>query len=126
MIPKRMVTIVLQRDGEVCQLALPGCQYQASVADHRANRGSGGSSVLDDPVNLIAACGLCNGRKETATGSELEMLRERYVRIEKAATNEDTLIRARATPVKYRDGRWYLLDSAGGRTYLREVQSVAY
>lgn len=121
MIPKRIVRIVLERDGEVCQLALPGCQYHATVADHRANRGSGGSSVLDDPVNLIAACGLCNGRKETATDSELESLRNRYVRISKAATNDDTLIRARATPVQYRDGRWYLLDSAGCRTYLREV-----
>lgn len=121
MIPKRTVQLVLARDGEICQLNLPGCTYTATVADHRANRGMGGSKELNDPVCLVAACVSCNGLKETVTGDVLDVLVERGVRVRRAATNRDTLMRCLAMPVRYRHGDWYLLRSDGGRTYLREV-----
>ena len=121
MIPRRMVRLVLERDGEVCQLVLPGCTYLATVADHRANRGAGGSSLLDSPVNLVAACVTCNGLKETVHGDALQRLKDRGVRVMRAATNAKTLTNALAMPVQYRDGRWYLLDAVGGRQHIREV-----
>lgn len=122
MIPKRIVKLVLERDGQVCQLNLSGCAYVATVADHRSNRGAGGSTVLNDPACLIAACGLCNGRKEDANRVERELLEWRGIRVQKAATNDATLLRCLATAVRYRNGDWYQLDSDGGRRYLREVK----
>lgn len=124
-IAARTVKLVLERDGHICQIGLPGCTYTATVADHRANRGMGGSKELNDPACLIAACGLCNGAKETADGYVLENLIERGIRVRQSATNRDTLMRCLAMPVLYRHGDWYLLDSQGGRTYLREVNRVA-
>lgn len=121
MIPKRIVKQVIDRDGGICQINLPGCTFEATVADHRANRGMGGSKELNDPVCLLAACVTCNGAKETVTGDVLKLLIYRGVRVRRAATNRDTLIRCDATPVLYRHGDWYLLRSDGGRTYLREV-----
>lgn len=119
MIPKRTVRLVLERDGQVCQLNLDGCTYVATVADHRANRGMGGSKLLDNPVNLIAACEKCNGAKENATGDVLDLLIRRGVRVLRAATTERTVRRAALTLVTYRDGRLYQLDGVGGREHIR-------
>lgn len=118
-ISPRMVELVLERDGEVCQLALNGCTYQATVADHRANRGMGGSPALNSPVNLIAACGVCNGAKEAVSGAEYDRLIAHGLRILRAATTARTLERAAATPVTYRHGDRYILRPDGGRTIVR-------
>jgi hypothetical protein len=103
---------IIRRDGFFCLMALPGCNGEAQTTHHRANRGSGGSTVLDDPVNLVAVCVRCNGRAEDA-GAILRMdLIERGLRVEKAATNEQTLARSRSTSVEYLDGeRFYLLSA---------------
>lgn len=115
-IPRPMVGIVIDRDGGRCVLALnKTCVGTATTADHRANRGRGGSKVLDDPRNLIAACSLCNGRKETVHGAELKALIDRGVRVRKAATNAQTLDRVALVPVQYPDGRWFLLLPDGRR-----------
>ena len=124
MIPKRMTEMVLRRDGEVCQLNLPGCTYRATVADHRANRGMGGSNVLDNTVNLVAACGLCNGLKETLSGPLLDDLKRRGLRLPRAGTNAETLLFASDSHVKYRDGEWYRLDNSGGRQIIRKVNQL--
>jgi len=108
-IPKRIVKGVLERDNQECVISGPDCVGVATVADHRVNRGSGGSKVLDDPRNLVASCGICNGWKETATGKWLVILRERGVRVEKAATNQESLSRAIERPVAYPDGRKFFL-----------------
>jgi 5-methylcytosine-specific restriction endonuclease McrA len=100
---------VIRRDGGFCLLALHRCQGEATTTDHRANRGMGGSRLLNDPVNLIAACGICNGDKADATSLELE---ERGLWVRPAATHEKTLVRARETPVEALDGtRWFLLSA---------------
>jgi hypothetical protein len=111
-IPRGTVVLVLARDNYRCVLALPGCLGEATVADHRANRGAGGSKVLDNPSCLIAACALCNGAKEDAHGSVLVELRVRGVRVLKAGTNHATAARCRVTPVLYPDGvmRWLIED----------------
>lgn len=119
-ISPRMVDLVIERDGEVCQLALNGCTYQATVADHRANRGMGGSPVLNSPVNLIAACGVCNGAKESVSGLELDGLFARGLRLFNGRLAEQTLELAAKTPVTYRNGDRYILRPDGGRTIVRE------
>lgn len=121
MIPKRLSALVLKRDGGVCQLSLSGCTYVAEVADHRANRGMGGSNKLNNAVNLVAACSTCNGLKETLTGKALEDIKRRGLRIMHASTVEQTLKQAAETPAQYRNGDWYHLDTAGHRQISREV-----
>lgn len=113
--PVQVKRAVIRRDGGFCLLALPGCLGEAQTTDHRANRGSGGSRVLNDPACLIAACTLCNGAKADAPALVLLDLEERGLWIRKAATNAQTLERAKETPVQGLDGRWWMLRSASER-----------
>jgi len=114
-IPRRLVDQVLERDNGFCLLAGPFCLGEATVADHRANRGSGGSRELNNPVCLVAACHLCNGWKETAHSLELIGLKERGLRVLKASTNAATVTRCEETPVQDLDGQWYWLLPDGTR-----------
>lgn len=109
---------IITRDGGFCLMALPGCLGEAQTAHHRANRGSGGSPVLDHPANLCAVCSPCNSAAEDANGLVRFDLIERGLRVEKAATNEATLRRAIETPVEFLDGERFYLISA---TELRHV-----
>ena len=107
---------VLERDGGFCLMALPGCLGEAQTTHHRANRGSGGSPVLDHPANLVAVCSLCNSRAEDAHAIVRMDLIERGLRVEKAATNAATLERAKRTPVEYLTGqRWFLISDTERR-----------
>jgi hypothetical protein len=111
---------VIERDGGWCLMALPGCLGEAQTAHHRANRGSGGSTVLDHPSNLCAVCVPCNGAAEDAGAIVRADLIARGLRVEKAATNAQTLLRAARTPVETLDGeRWYLV-SATERRHVSE------
>ena len=114
-IPKPIVAKILERDNYSCVLNLPGCLGEATVADHRANRGAGGSKQLNNPACLIAACVLCNGAKEEAHGEYLARLRVFGLRVLKAATNYETVHRCIDTPVTYPDGSTYKLNSDGTR-----------
>lgn len=111
---------VIERDGGFCLMALPGCLGEAQTAHHRANRGSGGSTVLDDPANLSAVCVPCNGAAEDAGAMLRADLIERGLRVEKAATNAATLARSKATPVEYLDGELFYLVSATERRHISE------
>lgn len=103
---------VIERDGGFCLLALPGCLGEAQTTHHRANRGMGGSTVLDHPANLVATCTICNGNAEDAPALVRFDLIDRGLRVEKAATNDATLRRAIETPVEYLTGeRCYLLSA---------------
>jgi len=112
---------VLTRDKGVCVIALPGCLKVATTADHRANRGSGGSKLLDAFPVLIAACILCNGAKEDAYGLILAELKRRGVRVEKDSTNAKTLARCLSIPVLYPDGVERFLSSDGRAVPVGEV-----
>lgn len=115
-VPPAMIALVLQRDEDQCVLAVPGlCLGKASTADHRANRGSGGSHTLNNPADLIGACVLCNGWKEDAAGDALVELKRRGVRVEKDSTNAKTLLRCLNTIVEYPDGTRWLLNERGTR-----------
>jgi 5-methylcytosine-specific restriction endonuclease McrA len=56
----------LKRDRYTCQVALPGCEGRANIADHIVSRRNGGPDVLS---NLRAVCRTCDNRvKEDALG----------------------------------------------------------
>lgn len=114
-IPRRMVRQVLERDQGFCLLTGPFCLGEATVADHRVNRGMGGSKALNTPENLIAACTVCNGWKETAYALELNGLIASGLRIHRASTVQATLQRCRETPVQGLDGQWWYLAPDGTR-----------
>jgi len=113
-IPRKIVEQVLDRDNHECVIAGPNCTHEATVADHRANRGAGGSKVLDSPECLVAACGIDNGAKEDADESTRADLVRRGVRVPKASTNAATRRRCAVTAVAYPDGTvWFLLPTGG-------------
>ncbi|WP_130453119.1 HNH endonuclease [Leucobacter luti] len=115
-IKPRTKAAVILRDGGLCVLAFDQiCQKVATDADHRANRGHGGakSGVLDQPSNLIAACRVCNGFKES--GADRAELEARGVRVRGDSTHQKTAERALSTPVRYPGGRWFYLNDDGTR-----------
>lgn len=113
-IPPKKRDRVIARDGGRCVLNLKGCRGVATTADHRANRGAGGSVILNGYACLIAACEPCNGAKEDAHGQTRDDLIARGLRVEKDSTNEKTLARCQTTPVTYPDGSVRWLDDEGG------------
>ena len=115
MIPKPLVKQVLDRDEHECVLGLPGCLRTATVADHRANRGMGGSRALDAPQNLVAACWPCNGRKEDSSGEERAILIERGLIVLHDSSTSKTLHRALQTHVVDWRGRFWFLLPDGSR-----------
>lgn len=50
--------MVLERDGGLCQLRLPGCTIVAEQVHHTRDRLIYG----DDPAYLVAACRRCNNK----------------------------------------------------------------
>ena len=119
-----MKVAVIARDHHHCVLRLEGCTVLATVADHRANRGAGGSPTLNAFPVLIAACTRCNGEKENATGEVLAGLKRRGLRVEKDSTNAKTLTRCVAIPVTYPDGSTWYLEMDGSTR--RSGQGFAY
>lgn len=114
-LPAPTVALVIKRDGGVCLLRLTdGCMRFATVADHRANRQAGGAKnrVLDQPSNLVAACVICNGHKESLPVRSL--LVDKGLRVVSGRTHRHTAQKALETPVQYPDG-WYLLCDLGHR-----------
>lgn len=119
-IPKKLVKLVLERDGFWCMIGGPNCLRQATVADHRAPRGMGGSKQLNRPECLISACGLCNGDREAASGVWRLELESRGVIVPKDSTNAKTIVRCASTPVRDPWGDvWFLLPDGG-----REASAV--
>ena len=123
MIHPKLKATVFARDGHFCVIAGGHCTGIATTVDHRANRGAGGSRLLDIPENLVSACRICNGLKEDADGVYRADLIARGLRVEKAATNAVTAERCRNRPVMYPDG-WHLLEG-DLRVLIPSVEAVA-
>jgi hypothetical protein len=72
----------LMRDGEMCALAniLPDCTGRASTANHRLNRGAGGSKLRNGLANACAICDHCNYLIEH-DGSAAHEARQRGVKL---------------------------------------------
>jgi hypothetical protein len=120
-------TAVIDRDGGFCLLMLRNCTGEAQTADHRANRGQGGAgSALDGGENLIAACSLCNGEKETVTGLVRLDLIERGLRVVPDSTHRKTLLRVQHTPVQGIDGEWWMLLDTKTRRHATRLEVVRH
>lgn len=100
---------VIELHGGFCLLALVGCLGEAQTTDHRANRQAGGSRLLNDPVNLIPACTICNGAKADAHAITLFDLEDRGLYVRAGATHAKTLAKVRLTPITDLDGERYYL-----------------
>lgn len=120
MIARKVLEQIRERDRGFCLMALPYCLGEGNVPHHRANRGSGGSKTLDHPANLVLVCSLCNGAAEDAPSLVRFDLIDRGLRVEKAATNAETLERVRFKPVEYLDGERFYLVSATERRHISE------
>lgn len=59
---------VLERDGLVCQVRLPGCLGFATCVDHIVPLAVD-SSRAQDMSNLRAACRHCNGKRNSKTAT---------------------------------------------------------
>ena len=62
-----IVAAVLLRDGGMCALTgqHPSCTGRADTANHRLNRGRGGSKLRNGMGNACAICTHCNGLIES-------------------------------------------------------------
>jgi hypothetical protein len=114
---------VIARDDGLCQIKGENCTTLATCADHRANRGAGGSEILNGPECLIASCQLDNGAKEDADGPYRDSLILRGIRVVKRATNEATARLCALIPVEYADG-WYALHMDGTREPISDVNAA--
>lgn len=74
--PEQSAAILL-RDGGVCSMAGhdPRCEHRAIVANHRANRGSGGHRASNRIANGCALCNWCNGHIEADATAHGEAIR---------------------------------------------------
>lgn len=121
-VPKRIRDLVKTRDNGLCIVQGPFCLGEYQVLHHRANRGAGGASgALDSASNLVASCSLCNNWIEDCSGADRAALVARGMRVEGGRTHAHTAEKAREAPVLYPDGRWWLLDDAGGKTEWKEA-----
>src|SRR5262245_33077310 len=71
---RKVRRVVLERDGYLCQIRLPGCTRVATVVDHIRPWQETGPTF--DPRLLQASCAPCNRRKGSLTLGEIAQLRE--------------------------------------------------
>lgn len=108
-VPARTRRVVFARDGNECVHC--GTDYGLTI-QHRANRGAGGSKLLDGPENLIVMCGQSNQRLESnAVFADLGRTLGWKIR----RSDDPTTI-----PVRYASGDFYFLDKSGARFLAEE------
>jgi hypothetical protein len=112
-VKKKLVDLIIQRD-RVCVIASPHCTGEPTVADHRVGRGMGGNPRLNVPENLVAACGVCNGLKESDVRVARDCL-HRGLLLSRGRTTADDLTKCLRLPVTFPDGSRWLLTADGHR-----------
>lgn len=113
---RKQVAAVLERDGGICLMwgAIASCRYYADTANHRINRGAGGSKALNVLVNACAICSVCNGLIES--DSELAAVaRERGVKVRSSHNTGRDLVTLRLTPLMHPVWGLYRLTIDGSR-----------
>ena len=103
-VPAKTRRLVFERDGHECVHC--GTDYGLTI-QHRANRGAGGSKLLDGPENLVVMCGLSNQRLESsAVFADFGRLMGWKIR----RTDDPETI-----PVRYASGDFWYINSRGTR-----------
>jgi hypothetical protein len=78
----QLIAAILLRDGAICGMygTNPNCRRHATTANHRLNRGAGGSKLRNGMSNGCAICDICNNAIED--DAELaEIARHRGVKL---------------------------------------------
>lgn len=57
---RKLRAFVLERDGYLCQLRLPGCTVAAPLRGGHVHHTLGRELTGDDPDHMVAACRHCN------------------------------------------------------------------
>lgn len=99
---------ILDRDGGHC---LSCGTTEGLVPQHRANRGMGGSKLLNTPSNLITFCGQCNGLIE----SDPDRADRARVYGWKIRRGEESMLLVKPVYDRYAQ-TWFFLDDAYHRT----------
>lgn len=113
---KTQVSAVLKRDGGVCLMwgSNPFCGYRADTANHRINRGAGGSKGLNALVNACAICSECNGLIEHDPRLA-QVARDRGVKVRSSHNLERDLRVLAEVPLVHPVDGPYFLSTAGDR-----------
>lgn len=113
---KAVLDVVRARDG-CCVIGIACAGRAVDLADlvghHRRNRGMGGSTAPDtnEPPNVILVCRMDNGLLEDGENGPGDLARYRANGWKvRQGTDPSTV------PVRYPDGRMYVLDRLGART----------
>lgn len=116
---RKQTAAVLERDGGICLMwgSNPYCAYSADVANHRVNRGAGGSKGLNVLVNACALCSSCNGLIESDAGLAL-VARDRGVKVRSSHVLARDLENLRSIPLLHPVFGPYRLDEAGNKDSL--------
>ena len=103
-VPARTRRLVFARDGDEC---VHCGTTEGLTIQHRANRGMGGSKLLDTAPNLVVMCAEANQRLESnAVFADLGRTLGWKIR----RSDDPTMI-----PVRYASGDFYFLDKSGAR-----------
>ena len=105
-VPAKTRRLVFERDGYEC-VHCGTTDEDVLTLQHRANRGKGGSKLLDVPENLIVMCALSNQRLEqSAVFADFGRLMGWKLR---RWQDPETI------PVRYADGDFWYINSRGTR-----------
>ncbi len=66
----RVRRYVLARDANRCQIQYPGCTTWATEVDHIIPHNPDHGGAHYDPLNLQAACKICNAKKRWRDGEQ--------------------------------------------------------
>lgn len=113
---RKDVEFILDRDGGVCLMwgSNPFCAYYADTANHRINRGQGGSKRLNVRVNGCAICARCNGLIEHSS-TLAEEARRRGVKVRSSYTAAKDLEHLCSIPLLHPVSGLYHLSPVGDK-----------
>ena len=114
---KKQTAEILERDGGVCLMwgSNPICAYYADSANHRINRGAGGSKGLNVLVNGCAICSACNGLIESDS-TLANVARDRGVKVRSSHNLGRDVDNLQSVPLIHPVLGAYCLALAGGRS----------
>jgi hypothetical protein len=118
---RKQVDEILDRDDNVCLMwgSNPFCAYYADFANHRINRGAGGSKAMNVTVNGCGICSRCNILIEDDSHLAL-VARVRGVKVRSSHNVARDVQVLMATPLLHPVIGPYFLDADGKR--IREVE----
>ena len=110
-VPAKTRRLVFDRDGEQC---VHCGTTEGLTIQHRANRGMGGSKLLDTASYLVVMCAEANQRLESSAAFA-DLGRTLGWKIRRSEDPE-------SVPVRYASGDFYYLNDRGTRVLAEELE----